>query len=84
MNEIGIDLSQARPRKLTDELAAQASMLITMGCGEQCPFVPGLAREDWQLEDPKGKGVEAVRAIRDEIAKRVQRLVEEKHLAQAE
>jgi len=75
MREIGIDLSAARPRHLTPELAAQASLLITMGCGETCPFVPGLQREDWDLPDPKGLPPERVRAIRDEIRARVERLV---------
>ena len=76
MSEVGIDLSGAPTTKLTPELAAGASMLITMGCGDQCPVVPGVKRDDWPLEDPKGKPVEAVRAIRDEIRSRVQALVE--------
>jgi len=76
MNEVGFDLSAAPTRKLTSELAATASMLITMGCGDQCPVVPGTKREDWPLEDPKGKPIEAVRAIRDEIRSRVRELVE--------
>ena len=76
MSEAGFDLSVAPTTKLTPELAAGASMLITMGCGDQCPVVPGLKRDDWPLEDPKGKSVEAVRAIRDEIRSRVQKLVE--------
>jgi arsenate reductase len=66
MSEVGFDLSVAPTTKLTPELAAGASMLITMGCGDQCPVVPGLKRDDWPLEDPKGKSVEAVRAIREE------------------
>ena len=76
MNEVGFDLSAAPTTKLTPELAAAASMLITMGCGDQCPVVPGVKRDDWPLEDPKGKPIEAVRAIRDEIRSRVQELVE--------
>jgi arsenate reductase len=76
MSEVGFDLSGAPTTKLTPELAAGASMLITMGCGDQCPVVPGVKRDDWPLEDPKGKPVEAVRAIRDEIRSRVQQLVE--------
>lgn len=76
MREVGIDLSQQTPQKLTDELARQAQVLITMGCGEQCPVVPGLERDDWPLEDPKGKPVERVREIRDEVRQRIQRLVE--------
>ena len=70
MREVGIDLSAAVPRKLTDELARGATMLVTMGCGEECPVVPGLRREDWPLEDPKGKSVERVREIRDEVRAR--------------
>jgi arsenate reductase len=78
MREVGIDLSTQTPQKLTDELARGAQMLVTMGCGEQCPVVPGLARDDWPLEDPKGKPLARVREIRDEVKSRVQRLVEEK------
>ncbi|WP_163994420.1 arsenate reductase ArsC [Pyxidicoccus caerfyrddinensis] len=76
MAEVGIDLSGARPQRLTDELARDARWLITMGCGEACPYVPGLKREDWPLEDPKGKPVEHVRKIRDEVASRIARFVE--------
>jgi arsenate reductase len=75
MNEVGIDLSTREPRLLTDELARTASLLVTMGCGEACPFVPGLAREDWPLDDPKGKAIERVRAIRDEVRERVDALL---------
>ena len=75
MGEVGIDLSQARPQKLTHELAQQADLLITMGCGDKCPYVPGLKIEDWPLEDPKGKPVERVREIRDDIRCRVKALV---------
>ncbi|HYP99552.1 MAG TPA: arsenate reductase ArsC [Polyangiaceae bacterium] len=75
MREVGIDLSQQTPQKLTDELAQHAQMLITMGCGEQCPVVPGLKRDDWPLEDPKGKPVERVREIRDEVRERITALV---------
>lgn len=71
MAELGIDLSGARPQRLTDELAQGAQWLITMGCGEACPHVPGLKRDDWPLEDPKGKPVERVREIRDEVRSRV-------------
>jgi arsenate reductase len=76
MREIGIDLASVRPRLLTDELARSVGMLITMGCGEQCPYVPGIERDDWALPDPKGRPVEEVRAIRDGIAARVAALVE--------
>jgi arsenate reductase (thioredoxin) len=71
MREIGIDLANAKPQFLSPELAAGASWLITMGCGDACPVVPGLRRADWALEDPKGKPVERVREIRDEIRARV-------------
>lgn len=75
MNEVGLDLSLQEPRRLTDELAASATMLVTMGCGEACPVVPGLRREDWPLEDPKGRSVEDVRRIREEIRALVLRLI---------
>lgn len=75
MREVGIDLSDARPTRLTDELAAGAQLLVTMGCGESCPVGLGLRRDDWELPDPKGQSVERVRAIRDEIQARVQRLL---------
>jgi len=81
MNEVGIDLSTARPQKLTDELARGASMLVTMGCGEACPVMPGLRREDWPLEDPKGKPMERVREIRDDIRARVEDLLRREQLA---
>jgi arsenate reductase len=71
MREVGIDLSGRTPQKLTDDLARGAQMLITMGCGEQCPVVPGLHRDDWPLEDPKGKPVARVREIRDDVRARV-------------
>lgn len=75
MAEAGLDLSGARPQRLTDELAATAQLLVTMGCGEQCPFVPGLEREDWPLPDPKGQPIEAVRLVRDEVRQRVQAML---------
>ena len=75
MKEVGIDLSRAEPRFLSDELAGSASLLITMGCGEACPVVPGLRREDWPLEDPKGKPIERVREIREEVRQRVAQLI---------
>ncbi len=71
MAEVGVDLSAARPQLLTSELAAGAALLVTMGCGEECPFVPGLRRADWPLEDPKGRSTERVREIRDDIRRRV-------------
>jgi arsenate reductase len=76
MNEVGVDLSSASTSKLTRELAQRAQMLITMGCGDQCPIVPGLRRDDWPLEDPTGKPLARVRAIRDEIRQRVGVLLE--------
>jgi arsenate reductase len=76
MAEVGVDLSKATPRLLTDDLARGAQLLVTMGCGEACPHVPGLRRDDWPLEDPKGKPVERVREIRDDIRGRVVELLE--------
>lgn len=67
MNDVGIDLSQAKPTLLTENLAQGASILITMGCGDKCPVVPGLERLDWPLQDPKGKDLNGVRAIRNQI-----------------
>ena len=75
MQEIGIDLSTAKPQKLTEELARDTQLLITMGCGDQCPHVPGLRRDDWPLRDPKGQPIEEVRIIRDDIRARVQALL---------
>jgi arsenate reductase len=71
MREVGVDLRDRTPQKLTDDLARGAQMLITMGCGDQCPVVPGLRRDDWPLEDPKGKPVARVREIRDDVRARV-------------
>ena len=76
MQEIGIDLSNAKPQKLTEELAGDAQLLITMGCGDKCPYVPGLRINDWPLKDPKGLPIEEVRAIRDDIKDRVKVLLE--------
>jgi len=75
MREVGIDLAAARPQKLDDVLARQADVLVTMGCGENCPYVPGLSVVDWQLPDPKGQPREMVRGLRDEIAQRVAELL---------
>lgn len=71
MREIGIDLSSAKPQKLTAELAQGTDTLVTMGCGDECPYVPGLRRDDWPLPDPKGQGIETVRQTREEIKRRV-------------
>jgi arsenate reductase (thioredoxin) len=76
MREVGVDLVTASTTKLTPELAQQAQMLVTMGCGDECPYVPGATRDDWPLEDPKGKRIERVREIRDDIRDRVQALIE--------
>ncbi|HLU68734.1 MAG TPA: hypothetical protein VKZ63_20775 [Kofleriaceae bacterium] len=75
MREIGLDLSRARPQALTHDLARNADLLITMGCGDECPVVPGLRRDDWPLPDPEGQPVDVVRAIRDHIRDLVARLV---------
>ena len=75
MREVGIDLTGVSPRQLTDELAQKSCILITMGCGEACPHVPGLRRMDWPLEDPKGKPIERVREIRDDVKARVASLL---------
>jgi protein-tyrosine-phosphatase len=80
MLEVGIDLSGARPQKLTEELAKDARLLITMGCGDKCPYVPGLRRDDWPLRDPNGLSAEEVRTIRDEVKQRVQELVKREGL----
>lgn len=80
MREVGLDLSGAQPQRLTPELAAGAAWLVTMGCGDACPFVPGARMEDWPLQDPKGLGVEAVRTIRDEVRARVEAFGKREHL----
>jgi protein-tyrosine-phosphatase len=77
MDELGVDMSQEFPKPLTDEVVRAADVVITMGCGDACPIYPGKRYEDWQLDDPAGQGIEAVRKIRDEIDARVQRLVGE-------
>lgn len=80
MREIGIDLSSAKPQKLTAELAQGADTLITMGCGDECPYVPGLRRDDWPLPDPKGQGIETVRQTREQIQMRVTELLQREGL----
>jgi len=75
MQEMGIDLSHAKPQKLTEQLARDAQLLITMGCGDKCPHVPGLRRDDWPLRDPRGLPTERVRMIRDEVKDRVKALI---------
>ena len=76
MREMGIDLSAQRPRKLTAPLASEVQWLITMGCGDECPVVPGTHRDDWPIPDPKGEPMARVRAIADEIDGRVVRLLD--------
>jgi arsenate reductase (thioredoxin) len=77
MRELGADLSDLRPQRLSTELAEQADIVVTMGCGDACPYIPGKRYLDWDLTDPAGLPVEEVRRIRDEIARRVEDLVEE-------
>ena len=81
MHEAGLDLTTARPQLLTDDLARDAAMLITMGCGEACPHIPGLRRDDWPLPDPKSLPLAEVRPIREEIRARVAALLAAEHLA---
>ena len=75
MREVDIDLSGAHPTRLTDEGAAAAQLLVTMGCGESCPVAPGLRREDWNVPDPKGRPIERVRAVGADICARVEQLI---------
>lgn len=75
MKEIAIDLAGATPQKLTEALAKDAQLLVTMGCGDECPYVPGLRRDDWPLQDPKGQSADRVREIRDDIRERVETLI---------
>jgi arsenate reductase (thioredoxin) len=77
MAELGLDLSDRLPRRLTRELAETADVVVTMGCGDECPFIPGKRYLDWELEDPKGRSVDEVRSTRDEIERRVRELVAE-------
>jgi arsenate reductase len=76
MREVGIDISHHRPQRLTTELARGATLLVTMGCGDDCPYVPGLRVDDWPLPDPRGRSPIEVRRIRDEIRQRVSALVD--------
>jgi protein-tyrosine-phosphatase len=77
MRELGVDLSERRPQRLTTELAERADVVVTMGCGDSCPYIPGKRYVDWDLPDPKGQPVDAVRALRAEIARRVEQLIAE-------
>ena len=81
MREVGIELSDAKPQKLTTELAQNADMLVTMGCGDECPYIPGLRRDDWPLPDPKDQGIESVRQTRDEVKRRVLQLLAQERLS---
>jgi arsenate reductase (thioredoxin) len=83
MRELGVELGGAVPRKLTKDVASQAQVLVTMGCGDQCPFVPGARVEDWPLPDPKGQPIHVVRQIRDEIRARVEDLIARDGLSKA-
>jgi arsenate reductase len=75
MREMGVDLGDTAPRKLTDPLASHVDVLVTMGCGEACPVVSGVERDDWPFQDPKGQSLQRVREIRDEVEGRVRRLL---------
>ena len=77
MNELGVDLSDRRPQRLTRELAEQADVVVTMGCGDSCPYIPGRRYVDWDLPDPKGQPLDAVRGIRDDIGGRIPGLIAE-------
>jgi protein-tyrosine-phosphatase len=77
MEEVGIDISAERPKKLDDGMVRESDVVITMGCGDACPIYPGKRYEDWELEDPAGKDLETARGIRDEIAARIDALVAE-------
>lgn len=75
MNEVGIDISTYQPQRFTDELLGEVDVVVTMGCGDACPYIPGKTYIDWPLEDPKGKSLDVVRGIRDDIKKRVEELI---------
>ncbi|WP_449061210.1 arsenate reductase ArsC [Planomonospora algeriensis] len=77
MREVGIDITAEKPKVLTTEAVQDSDVVITMGCGDACPFFPGKRYEDWKLEDPAGQGIEAVRPIRDEIRARIETLIAE-------
>jgi len=76
MAEVGVDITSAVPKVLTDEAVRESDVVVTMGCGDACPFYPGKRYEDWELDDPAGQGIDAVRPIRDEIRRRVEELIE--------
>ncbi len=76
MAEVGIDIAGEQPKKLTEDAVRASDVVVTMGCGDECPYFPGKRYEDWELEDPAGQGIEAVRPIRDEIRGRIEALIE--------
>jgi arsenate reductase len=84
LREVGLDVAGARPQRLTPELARGAALLITMGCGDECPYIPALELDDWPLPDPRGQGLDAVRAIRDEVQRRVAALVAQRGWSRTE
>jgi protein-tyrosine-phosphatase len=77
MAEVGIDIAREFPKPWTEEIVRASDVVVTMGCGDACPFFPGIRYQDWQLDDPQGQGIEAVRPIRDEIERRVRVLLRE-------
>lgn len=77
MREVGIDITGARPHRWTEDELSSADVVVTMGCGDECPYVPGTRYEDWDLDDPAGRDIEAIRPIRDEIERRVRELMAE-------
>ena len=83
MRELGMDLSARRPQRLTQDLAERADVVVTMGCGDACPYIPGKRYLDWELDDPKGRPLDEVRATRDDIAQRVEALIAELDDAEA-
>ncbi|TSD65697.1 arsenate reductase ArsC [Aeromicrobium piscarium] len=76
MNEVGIDIAGEQPKKLTDDAVAASDVVITMGCGDECPYFPGKRYEDWVLTDPAGQGIETVREVRDDIRSRIEALID--------
>jgi arsenate reductase (thioredoxin) len=80
MREVGIDITDARPTILTIDAVRASDVVITMGCGDACPYFPGKRYEDWKIDDPAGQGIEAVRPIRDEIRSRIEKLLAELNL----
>jgi len=77
MAEVGIDIAGAQPQRWTEDGLRRADVVVTMGCGDTCPFIPGVRYEDWPLDDPAGQGIEAVRPIRDEVERHVRALMDD-------